>query len=245
MKRFNENIAKQLFRYRGQLPLILVSLAIIVIYNYHSTSFIEGFLGKSIHIFLFSFLIFLGHLSRALVIGYRGVHTSGQNRHNQVAEELNTTGLYSIVRHPLYLGNFLIWNGILVLIGNLWFLFLGCCFFFILYIPIMKLENNFLKKKFGEEYIIWAKSTNMFVPALKMMRRPKVKFSFKIVWKNEYPGIISTLSSIWFIFFLQLIFSKGIIAISFPLIIFAIAIFVFGLTSRYLKYKTKFFPKIS
>ncbi|MGB8874133.1 MAG: hypothetical protein WCC75_12145, partial [Desulfobaccales bacterium] len=38
--------------------------------------------------------------------------TSGRNTQGQVAETLNTTGIYSLVRNPLYLGNFLIWLGL-------------------------------------------------------------------------------------------------------------------------------------
>ena len=33
-------------------------------------------------------------------------NTSGRNTHDQVADSLNTSGIYSIVRHPLYVGNF-------------------------------------------------------------------------------------------------------------------------------------------
>ena len=42
--------------------------------------------------------------------------TSGRNTARQVADHLNTKGIYSVVRHPLYLANYLIWAGILLLL---------------------------------------------------------------------------------------------------------------------------------
>ena len=42
-------------------------------------------------------------------------------RSGLVADELNTTGIYSLLRHPLYLANFLIFAGFLLAIGSLWF----------------------------------------------------------------------------------------------------------------------------
>lgn len=243
MKKLLENSANQLFRYRGQIPILLVFFAILVIYLNHSITFFEELFGKNITLIMSLLFIFSGHLMRFFVIGFRGRHTSGQNRHEQVAEVLNTTGLYSLVRHPLYFGNFLLWIGVFIWLGDLWFLLFGCIFFFILYIPIMKLENTYLNQKFGTKYTEWAKETPFFIPKFQKIKKPENRFSIKLVWKNEYPGIVSTLSSIWLISFLRLIFSNGNSIISTPLLVFAIFILVFGLTSRFLKYKTEFFPK--
>ena len=244
MKKLLENSANQLFRYRGQIPIILVLLAILVIYFNHSITFFEYLFGQNTTTVLTLSLVFIGHLIRSLVVGFRGLHTSGQNRHEQVAEDLNTTGLYSIVRHPLYLGNFFIWMGVFLWLGNLWFLLFGCIFFSLLYLPIMKLENNFLKNKFGQKYAEWSAKTPLFVPNFRLFQKTKNSFSFKLVWKNEYPGLVSTLSSLWFISFLRFIFSEERIGISLSLFVFACIILVFGLVSRYLKHKTQFFPKM-
>jgi hypothetical protein len=65
-----------------------------------------------------------------------------------------------------------------------------------------------------------------------------------MVWKNEYPGIVSSLSSLWFISFMRLMFSEQKVTISTPLLVFALCIALFGLGSRYLKHKTHFFPKL-
>ena len=104
---------------------------------------------------------------------------------------------------------------------------------------------TFIKeKKFGEKYSVWAKNTPLFIPNFKIFKLPENQFSMKLVWKNEYPGIISSLSSLWLISLLRLVFTEEKLTISIPLTLYAVLIIIFGLTSRYLKHKTKFFPKM-
>jgi protein-S-isoprenylcysteine O-methyltransferase Ste14 len=172
------------------------------------------------------------------------MHTSGKNRDQQVAHKLNMLGMYSIVRHPLYVGNFFIWVGLFVWLGSGWFLIVGILFFTLLYFPIIQTENAFLESTFGQEYHIWAKKTPLILPNPLQYKKTNQPFSFKMVWKNEYPGIVSTLASIWFVSFLRLVFSEQKLTISISLLLFALAIALFGFGSRYLKHKTDFFPRM-
>jgi len=59
--------------------------------------------------------------TRILTIGHTPQRTSGRNTKAQVAETLNTTGLYSMLRQPLYLGNFFMGLG-LAFFAHLWWL---------------------------------------------------------------------------------------------------------------------------
>jgi protein-S-isoprenylcysteine O-methyltransferase Ste14 len=244
MRKLFENSGNQLFKYRGQIPLVLVLIAIIVIYCHPNITDFTLFFGKKMTLFITIIFIFFGHLIRALVVGTRGMHTSGKNRDQQVAHQLNNTGLYSMVRHPLYLGNLMIWIGIFYWVGNFWFLLIGVVFFILLYFPIMRIENDFLEEKFGEEYVDWSIKTPLFLPNPLLYKRAVNPFSFKMVWKNEYPGIVSSLSSIWFVSLLRLMFTEEKLTISITLLLFALAIALFGFGSRFLKHKTNFFPKM-
>ncbi len=98
-----ETTGKWLFRWRSYLPIVLI---ILIFPGIHSI----GYPGNSILYDIAALLIsFVGLAIRCLVIGCKPKHTSGGNIRKQRAEVLNTKGLYSIVRHPLYLGIFFIW----------------------------------------------------------------------------------------------------------------------------------------
>ena len=51
----------------------------------------------------------LGEAIRIITVGHAPRNTSGRNTtEGQVADVINTSGIYSIIRHPLYVGNFLL-----------------------------------------------------------------------------------------------------------------------------------------
>ena len=52
-------------------------------------------------------LCFVGFLVRFYTIATSAKDTSGRNTKQQVANSLNTKGIYSIIRHPLYFGNYM------------------------------------------------------------------------------------------------------------------------------------------
>ena len=101
---------------------------------------------------------------RAYVAGHVPQGTSGRNTRSQICEGLNTDGAYSMVRHPLYLGNFLIWLGVALVPRSAWLLLLVTAAFWIYYERIMYAEEEFLRNKFGERYLFWAR-THTRVPA--------------------------------------------------------------------------------
>ena len=241
-----ENSGNQLFKYRGQIPLLLFCVAIPLLFIDKNHSFFVSHLGEFTRNLLVVLLLIFGHFTRFFVVGFREIHTSGKNRDQQVANSLNTSGMYSIVRHPLYLGNFLIWFGLFIWLGNAWFVLIGAIFFFFFYRGIIKTENQFLAQQFGDKYHNWSSKIPAFFPLKGISKyvKPRSNFSFKMVWKNEYPGIVSSLSTIWFISLLRLMFTEEKLTISIMLLLFALAIALFGFGSRYLKHKTNFFPKL-
>jgi len=97
----------------------------------------------------------IGIIVRVIIAGKVPEGTSGRNTKEQKAESLNTTGLYSIVRHPIYvLGNFPIFLGIILFLQLWWAILPSIAIFWIYYLPIMKAEDKFLEKslkKNGED----------------------------------------------------------------------------------------------
>ena len=113
---------------------------------------------------------------RAYVAGHVPQGTSGRNTRSQICEGLNTDGAYSMVRHPLYLGNFLIWLGVALVPRSAWLLLLVTAAFWIYYERIMYAEEEFLRNKFGERYLFWARTTPAFLPNPRLFRRPSLPF---------------------------------------------------------------------
>lgn len=178
-----------LFRWRSFLPLALYLPAAAVIITESDTGMplfeAEGAL-ICLAISLF------GQLIRALTIGYTPKGTSGRNtREGQVAEVLNTRGIYSIVRHPLYLGNFFMWLGIILYVGNAWFSLTCTLLFWLYYERIMFAEEYFLRGKFGQTYLDWSARVPAFFPRLRTWEPAGWHFSFRNVLRREYSGFFA------------------------------------------------------
>ena len=179
------SIGEWLFRWRSFLPLIIVPFAIWVTLNDDAFPVFNDFSWLAT---CFS-ICFLGQTIRALTIGYVPKGTSGRNTgEGQVAMSLNTKGMYSIVRHPLYLGNYFMWFGIMLYAGSPIFMIYFSLTFFIYYSLIAMAEEKFLREKFGKEYSNWANGIPAFVPRKLFWTNPGVFFSFKNVIKREYNG---------------------------------------------------------
>jgi protein-S-isoprenylcysteine O-methyltransferase Ste14 len=188
-----------LFKYRGVLPLIilLVGIGAFIQTLLRSTGIQDPDL-KEIYRFVCLFICFIGFGIRVYTVGHTPKNTSGRNTEKQLADELNTTGIYSIVRHPLYLGNFFMWLGVAFLTENMWFTGLFVFLYWVYYERIMFAEEQFLRKKFGSIYIDWAKTTPAFIPSFKHRIASMMPFSWKKVLKKEKNGFFA----IFIVFFL-------------------------------------------
>jgi protein-S-isoprenylcysteine O-methyltransferase Ste14 len=125
-----------------------------------------------------------------VTVGYVPKGTSGRNtKSGQIAESLNTTGMYSLVRHPLYLGNFIIWFGISMFPMHWWLCVIFALVFWLYYERIVFAEEEFLRQKFGEAWLDWAQETPTFLPRIKGWKAPPLPFSWRSVLRREYSGV--------------------------------------------------------
>jgi lipid A Kdo2 1-phosphate O-methyltransferase len=190
-----ESNGNWLFRWRSYLPLTILA---ITLYSLKSFSYIGG---EQIYDDLWEAICiavcFFGLAIRAYTIGHTPANTSGRNTKQQVADELNTTGIYSIVRHPLYLGNYFMGLGIVLFIHAPWILAVYTLSFWVYYERIMFAEEAFLRRKFGKSYTDWAKETPAFIPRLRNFRKPNLPFSLKNVLKREYNGFYAIVAPLF------------------------------------------------
>jgi protein-S-isoprenylcysteine O-methyltransferase Ste14 len=190
-----ESFEKQgnwLFKRRSFLPLIVVIVGalwyVYLLYNQGETAKIHEWWVD----FLFLCVGFLGLAIRIFTVGFTPKGTSGRNTgEGQVAEQVNTSGIYAMVRHPLYLGNFFMWLAPVLILSDLWFTLFFCAFYWIYYERIMYAEEQFLRKKFGEIYVAWANKTPAFFPKFSLYKKANLQFSLKNVLKREYNGFFN------------------------------------------------------
>jgi protein-S-isoprenylcysteine O-methyltransferase Ste14 len=233
-----EKSGNWLFRHRSNLPLLMIGIIILCMRNFHNLGHSEP-IQKLWEVFCF-FVSLSGLGIRILTIGHTPKGTSGRNRSKQIADTLNTTGIYSIVRHPLYLGNFIIWLGI-SLFAHQWKLTLICILsFWVYYERIMFAEEAYLIRKFGKAYEEWASDTPAFIPNLKKWKKPDLPFSLRNVLKREYNGFFVIVLSMFSLEITGNFFMDGKLEIGLMWSVVLAVGFIIWTTLRLLKKKTLF-----
>ena len=191
-----EEMEKQgnfLFKHRGSLPVLLLIVGMAV-FARHEWLVSNGdkamFALEPYRMFFALFISLVGFAIRAYTVGHTPKNTSGRNTAKQLADELNTSGIYSVVRHPLYVGNFFMWLGMALLTMNFWFITTFVFLYWVYYERIMFAEEQFLRSKFGKVYTDWAERTPAFIPGFKNWKRNTLPFNRKKVVAKEKTGLV-------------------------------------------------------
>lgn len=181
-----EKIGEVFFRHRSYVPLSLLVVIVLKKTGFLTLAGAQFFPGGS----FFEFFCFtssaLGLSLRALATGFSRAGTSGRSTKAQSARSLNTDGLYSIARHPLYLGNFFSFFGVCAFSKSIEVIVIYFLFFFCFYIPIMLREEKFLRENFGEAFLGYAARVPALVPRLSLWRRPELPFNFLRLLYREH-----------------------------------------------------------
>jgi len=179
-----EDSGNWLFKRRSYLPLACVGIILIALRHFkfpHGSHRLDQFWE------IFCLVIStLGLGVRIATVGYVPKGTSGRNTKRQKASILNTTGMYSVVRHPLYLGNFLIWLGVSLFARIWWLSILLLLAFWLYYERVIFAEEEFLQNKFGQPFTEWVTRTRAFFPRFGSWKRPAMPFSIRMVLKREH-----------------------------------------------------------
>lgn len=183
-----------LFRWRSFLPLFLIAMMVPACLNYRYLAD-SPFYDEVWEIVCIS-VSFFGLVIRAVTVGHVPKGTSGRNTKKQLAESLNTTGIYSLLRNPLYLGNYFMMLGVMMVMAvNAWWLpILFTLAFWLYYERIIMAEEAFLAEQFGEEYTRYAARTSAFVPNFRHWVEPELPFSPRSVLRREYSGFFALVS---------------------------------------------------
>lgn len=139
-----------------------------------------------------------GALLRIHVNGHAAYGTSGRVKVAAEAAELNTTGAYSLVRNPLYVGRILNFTGLAMLTGSA---FYGLLIFFLsvlVYERISAYEEEFLRGTFGEEHARWAAEVPALLPRFHGWVPPHYGFWWRRMFWREYKKIFQFGTALFF-----------------------------------------------
>ena len=179
-----------LFKYRGILPPLFLIAALGLQINFAVFARGAGGWVDLPNIALISFGLF-GMGIRIFAIGYAGKNTSGRNIIGHVADSLNTTGIYSICRNPLYLGNFFLWLACVMALDSVPIIALFLIAFWWFYSRIIQSEEAFLMQKFGTEYSDYHARTWRILPNILTYRRGQTRFDMMRVFHQESGGLLA------------------------------------------------------
>ena len=183
----NLHAGNWLFRWRSYPPLVVVAYVLSLVAwsplpaGGASTIPLWAGLGLAVG--------FLGLAIRGWTVGHVPLGTSGRGTKELRAETLNTDGLYSQVRHPLYLGNYFIWIGAVLLAGKPTAILVTTLAFWLYYERIMMAEERFLFERFGDVFGRWADQTPPFLPRMRAWRPWPYPFSFRFVLGRDYQAL--------------------------------------------------------
>ncbi|MAT38131.1 MAG: protein-S-isoprenylcysteine methyltransferase [Ectothiorhodospiraceae bacterium] len=130
-------------------------------------------------------VVLLGALIRAWSVSHAGRTT--RSTADYAAPELTTSGPYSFTRNPIYIGNVTIYMGIGIM-SMAWFPWLqlaGLVFFSIQYHYIIRGEEGFLEKQFGEPYQKFLENVPRVIPRFTPYNPDGGKGDWGMAFKSE------------------------------------------------------------
>lgn len=176
-------IGAMLFRNRSWLPVLFVAVPLFAPGTMSALGTTVGVL-----------LIVAGEAIRVLGVAAAGTVTRRRSRNVQ---RLVTYGVFAWVRNPLYVGNFLIWMGFIVISGVLWFVPVAMVIFAIEYSLIVRYEEGVLESIFGAEYLAYKQTTPRWFPRPpRSSGRPSERgeHEWGEAWKSEVSTFLQYLA---------------------------------------------------
>ena len=107
--------------------------------------------------------------------------------HLRKNKQLTTTGPYSYVKNPLYIGTLLVTVGYSAMAVNIWIMLAGFVWFFIYYAPYKKKqENEKLVSSFGRPWVEYDKAVPDYLPRLSPYPGSGAnRWSYEVVKENS------------------------------------------------------------
>lgn len=117
--------------------------------------------------------------------------------HIRKARELAVTGPYAYTRNPLYVGTFLLGLGFTVASGVWWLALLFAVLFLGIYLPVMRVEAEDIRRIFGQDFDEYERHVPVFIPRLTPWKKSHEKFDFGLYLQyREYRAAIGAMAAV-------------------------------------------------
>jgi protein-S-isoprenylcysteine O-methyltransferase Ste14 len=192
---------KKLFFVRGLYIYTIIGIGALIVWKTGMSGPFETAGGNALWFWLSLGVASAGALVRVITSGFAALGTSGRAKVAAEASELNTTGPYSLVRNPLYVGRILNFTGLAMLTGSWVYGAIVFLLAVIIYERISIYEEEFLREKFGASHAEWAKDVPALLPRLHGWVKPKYPFWWKrMIWReqNKLFLLATTVFLYWF-----------------------------------------------
>jgi protein-S-isoprenylcysteine O-methyltransferase Ste14 len=163
-------IGAVLFRNRSWLPVPFLLVALLAPSHANWYNWLVGLV-----------LIVIGESIRLAGVAAAGTVT---RRRSRDVQRLVNYGVFGWVRNPLYVGNFLIWMGFVVISGVWWFLPVAVLIFGVEYSLIVAYEEGVLESIFGADYLAYKQMTPRWLPR-PPRHREKGPHNWTEAWRSE------------------------------------------------------------
>ena len=197
-KELQLKIGKYLFKYRSFSPTLVIFAVLLL-------SRPQSFFNGKYLIYLGFMTSFAGEFIRIITVGFTEKKSSGRGRVIK-ASALNTDGLYSFTRNPLYLGNLFITLGLTIIYNSFLCYLIVIGFWGFQYWYIILAEEDFLKKKFGQIFMDYLTKVPRLFPkfhkiftlfskdsSLRNIFPKDKKFNWRYILEREYNSFFSWL----------------------------------------------------
>ncbi len=217
-----------LFRRRGLFVVFLLPGALLAVLERRAAALPAdpglGWLGGCLVVSL------IGLAVRAAALGSAPPGASTRSLRAPSASRLNVTGMYSLCRHPVYLGNLIVLTGFALALGSWWFVVISALVYGLLYERVIAAEERFLGERFGGDHRRWAERTPTFWPRPRLWRPPETRFRWRTVILREYNSLLLIASIFLFLRMIDQVVVGGMGAQAWLTQDLALVAGVFGLT---------------
>jgi protein-S-isoprenylcysteine O-methyltransferase Ste14 len=190
-----DRVGRFVFRYRDYLVPVTL-LAVVLLTRPQAAG---GRLDGALEVIGFA-VAALGQALRMTVIGFAYIQRGGAKKQLS-APTLVCEGIYAHSRNPMYVGNFLLLVGLLLMYNAPAAYVILLPVYAAALLAMVRAEERFLAERFGAQYAAYADRVNRFIPSVRGLRATlaPMRFDWRRVVRKEYGTTFAWLSMAFFI----------------------------------------------